>query len=222
MEISAKNISKTYGSKDTYVEALKPCNFTIKSGEQLAITGSSGSGKSTLLHLLGSLDRPTSGKILYDSQEIPFKNENELSEFRLRNIGFVFQFYNLLPELTAYENIVLPALLDGKQTDEIHIESICKKLELTERLNHFPGQLSGGQQQRVAIARALTNNPQILLCDEPTGNLDSNNGYMVIELLNETAKNLNVTLIVVTHDISIAKQYSRIIVIKDGEVGGDI
>ncbi len=221
MDISVLGISKTYGTKETQVQALKPCDFTIDSGEQIAVTGTSGSGKSTLLHLLGGLDRPSTGKVLYDGEEISSYDENKLSEFRLRNIGFVFQSYNLLPELSAYENIILPALLDGKKADKAYIQDIVEKLELTDRLNHLPGQLSGGQQQRVAIARALTNRPKILLCDEPTGNLDSKNRQRVLALLKRTAEEYKVTLVVVTHDASIAGQFQRVIAIQDGEIGED-
>jgi len=218
MKISAFGVSKTYGNKGTQVHALKQCDFTIESGEHLAVTGTSGSGKSTLLHLLGGLDRPTTGNILYNEEEISSLNENKLSEFRLRNIGFVFQSYNLLPELTARENVILPILLDGKKADKEFLYKIFEKLDLIDRLDHLPGQLSGGQQQRVAIARALINHPQILLCDEPTGNLDSKNRQRVLELLKSTAKELKLTLLVVTHDVSIAKHFPRIITIIDGKI----
>lgn len=221
MNISALGISKTYGTKETQVQALRPCDFTISSGERIAITGTSGSGKSTLLRLLGGLDRPTTGKILFDGEEISSYNENKLSEFRLRNIGFVFQSYNLIPELTAHENIILPALLDGSKADKAYIQAILEKLELTDRLNHLPGQLSGGQQQRVAIARSLTNRPKILLCDEPTGNLDSKNRQRVIDLLKSTAEEFKVALVIVTHDSSIASQFQRVMTIQDGRIGED-
>lgn len=219
MNISVLGISKTYGAGDTIVQALSPCSFTIESGEQLAITGTSGSGKSTLLHLLGGLDRPTAGKILYDGEEISSYKENKLSAFRLRNIGFVFQSYNLIPELTAYENIIFPAMLAGEKADKEYIQAVIEKLELSDRLNHLPGQLSGGQQQRVAIARALTNRPKILLCDEPTGNLDSKNRQRVLELLKRSAEEFGLTLVVVTHDASIAEQFQRVLTIQDGKVG---
>ncbi len=221
MNISALGISKTYGTKETQVQALRPCDFTINSGEKIAITGTSGSGKSTLLRLLGGLDRPTTGKILFDGEEISSYDENKLSEFRLRNIGFVFQSYNLIPELTAHENIILPALLDGNKGDKAYIQAIIEKLELTDRLNHLPGQLSGGQQQRVAIARSLTNRPKILLCDEPTGNLDSKNRQRVIELLKSTAEEFKVAVVIVTHDSSIARQFQRVMTIQDGRIGED-
>ena len=217
MKISLMDVGKLYGSDEAQVQALKPCSFVIESGEQIAITGASGSGKSTLLHLIGGLDKPSWGTIMYDNTDISDMNDNKLAEFRLRNVGFVFQAFNLLPELTAYENIILPALLDGKKPDKAHINNVIKRLDLWDRLNHMPGQLSGGQQQRVAIARALVNKPSILLCDEPTGNLDSKNSRNVIDLLNETANELNLLLV-----IEIAQRYKRIINIVDGEVGGDI
>ena len=222
MKISLMDVGKLYGSDETQVQALKPCSFVIESGEQIAITGASGSGKSTLLHLIGGLDKPSWGTIMYDNTDISDMNDNKLAEFRLRNVGFVFQAFNLLPELTAYENIILPALLDGKKPDKAHINHVIKRLDLWDRLNHMPGQLSGGQQQRVAIARALVNKPSILLCDEPTGNLDSKNSRNVIDLLNETANELNLLLVIVTHNNEIAQRYKRIINIVDGEVGGDI
>ncbi len=222
MKISLMDVGKLYGSDEAQVQALKPCSFVIESGEQIAITGASGSGKSTLLHLIGGLDKPSWGTIMYDNTDISDMNDNKLAEFRLRNVGFVFQAFNLLPELTAYENIILPALLDGKKPDKAHINNVIKRLDLWDRLNHMPGQLSGGQQQRVAIARALVNKPSILLCDEPTGNLDSKNSRNVIDLLNETANELNLLLVIVTHNNEIAQRYKRIINIVDGEVGGDI
>ena len=222
MTISLIDVGKTYGKDETLVQAVKPCSFTIRSGEQIAITGASGSGKSTLLHLIGALDTPSWGTIMYDGKDVADMSENKLAGFRLKNIGFVFQAYNLLPELSAYENIILPALLDGRKIDKEYVNDIVKRLELWDRLNHMPGQLSGGQQQRVAIARALINKPAILLCDEPTGNLDSKNSQNVINLLNETAKAYNLSLVIVTHNEAIAKQYPRIINIADGEVGGDI
>mgnify|MGYP004557821263 FL=1 len=222
MTISLIDVGKTYGKDETQVQAVKPCSFTIRSGEQIAITGASGSGKSTLLHLIGALDKPSWGTRMYDGKDVADMSENKLAGFRLKNIGFVFQAYNLLPELSAYENIILPALLDGRKIDKEYVNDIVKRLELWDRLNHMPGQLSGGQQQRVAIARALINKPAILLCDEPTGNLDSKNSQNVINLLNETAKAYNLSLVIVTHNEAIAKQYPRIINIADGEVGGDI
>lgn len=222
MKITAIDVAKTFGKDEIQIKAVKPCSFTLESGDKVAITGTSGSGKSTLLHLLGGLDRPTWGSIMYDGVDISEMSEDKLAEFRLRNIGFVFQSFNLLPELTAYENIILPALLDGKKVDKEHVNKVIKRLDLWDRVNHMPGQLSGGQQQRVAIARALTNKPGVLLCDEPTGNLDTKNSANVIDLLNETADEFNLILAIVTHDADIASKYKRIITITDGEVGGDV
>lgn len=220
--IRAKGLSKMYGEKDTLVEALKPCDILIESGEQVSIVGTSGSGKSTLLHLLGGLDYPTSGTVFYGDKDIYETNPDKLAVFRRKNIGFVFQSYHLVPELSAYENVLLPLLLDGKRADKKYIDRILERLDLTKRLNHLPGQLSGGQQQRVALARALANKPSALLCDEPTGNLDSLTTQEVIELINQLSDELKFTLIVVTHDPFIAKQYNRRLAIKDGLVGGDL
>ncbi|MDR2590543.1 MAG: ABC transporter ATP-binding protein [Oscillospiraceae bacterium] len=221
MKIVVNNLTKTYGKGEYKVNALKSCSFSIETGEQIAVTGTSGSGKSTLLHLLGCLDTPTSGDVYFDDNNVCCKNESYLAEFRIHNIGFVFQFYNLLPELSAFENIILPAMMANYKYDVNYLNSIIKKLELSDRLHHLPGQLSGGQQQRVAIARALINNPKIILCDEPTGNLDSNNSENVISLLNETTKDYGITLVVVTHDISLSKRYNRILTISDGFVNED-
>lgn len=220
--ISTKGLAKYYGEKETLVKAVKPCDLTIHPEERVAIVGASGSGKSTLLHLLGGLDRPSAGTVYYNQKDIYRKNQNQLAVFRRKQIGFVFQSYNLVPELSAYENVVLPLLLDGKRGDRQYIQQILEWLSLTRRLNHLPGQLSGGQQQRVAIARALANKPSVLLCDEPTGNLDSTTTKEVIALINALSKELRFTLITVTHDLSIAKEYDRILTIEDGLVGGDL
>lgn len=186
------------------------------------MTGASGSGKSTFLHLLGGLDRPTSGSICCDGFQLEQADDDALSDFRLRNIGFVFQSYNLLPELTAYENIILPLLADGKQPDKEYLDGVIRELDLTDRLGHLPGELSGGQQQRVALARALVNHPKLLLCDEPTGNLDSQNADAVVRLLNRTADTYGITLVIVTHNMEIAGRYPRILTIADGVIGGDL
>lgn len=222
MKIQTQDLSREYGTGEIKVQAIRPCSFCIEASEQVAVVGSSGSGKSTLLHLLGGLDNPTSGSVEYDGTDIYKKGDDDLSQFRLQNIGFVFQAYNLLPELTAYENIVLPLLLDGKQPDKDYLEDIIRQLDLKDRLDHLPGQLSGGQQQRVALARALANKPQVLLCDEPTGNLDSKTTNHVITLLNQTADSMGLTLILVTHNEKIASQYQRVITVADGVVGGDL
>lgn len=220
--IRTEALKKVFGKEESAVTALRDCTVSIKKGEQIAVTGASGSGKSTLLHLLGGLERPTEGKVWYGDTDLYAMDDQSRSVFRRQNIGFVFQSYNLIPELTAEENIALPAMLDGKKTDTSFIQSITERLSLTDRLHHLPGELSGGQQQRVAIARALSTRPRILLCDEPTGNLDSQNGEQVIALLYELSEELGTTLVVVTHDQSIAAKAQRIITITDGAVtGGD-
>ena len=224
--VRVEKLSKTYGSGEVQVEALKPCTFTIGDGEQVAVVGASGSGKSTLLHLLSGLDTPTSGAVFLDGVNLSEKSDEELSLLRRREIGFIFQSYNLVPELTARENILLPVLLDGKKRAEefskAYLDEIVERLELNDRLEHLPGQLSGGQQQRVAIARALINRPQMILCDEPTGNLDSQSAGRVIGLLNDFSAESNITLIVVTHNEAIARQYPRNLTLRDGTVGGDL
>lgn len=218
MTISLIDVGKTYGKDETQVQAVKPCSFTIRSGEQIAITGASGSGKSTLLHLIGALDKPSWGTIMYDGKDVADMSENKLAGFRLKNIGFVFQAYNLLPELSAYENIILPALLDGRKIDKEYVNDIVKRLELWDRLNHMPGQLSGGQQQRVAIARALINNPDIIMADEPTGALDRKNADEVLNLLFKTREEFGLTLVMVTHDLAIADRADRIFRMDNGEL----
>lgn len=214
--ITITNLSKVYGNGETSVCALDNVNLTINDGEMIAITGKSGSGKTTLLNLLGGLDTATAGSIKYDDTELIGMKDRALSDFRLRRIGFVFQFYDLLSELTAYENILLPnRLAGGKKSD---LSSIAKYLGISERLHHYPSQLSGGQQQREAIARALINNPQILLCDEPTGNLDEKSGNEVMKLLSELNCKEKRTILIVTHNPDIAKLCGRKIVISDGKI----
>lgn len=214
--ITITNLSKVYGNGENSVCALDNVNLTINDGEMIAITGKSGSGKTTLLNLLGGLDTATAGSIKYDDTELTGMKDKALSDFRLKRIGFVFQFYDLLAELTAYENILLPnRLAGGKQSD---LSSIAESLGISERLHHYPSQLSGGQQQRVAIARALINNPQILLCDEPTGNLDEKSGNEVMELLSELNRKEKRTILIVTHNPDIAKLCGRKIVISDGKI----
>lgn len=222
MEIlKVENLSKVYGDGNNKVEALKDVSFSINRGEFTAIVGASGSGKSTLLHMLGGLDRPTSGKVYLDGEDIYKLNEERLAIFRRRNIGFVFQFFNLIPVLDVEENISLPALLDKEKIDETYLDGLLWMLGLKDRKNHLPSELSGGQQQRVSIGRALVNKPSIILADEPTGNLDSKNSKEVIELLKLSSKNYNQTLIVITHDMSIAEQADRVITIVDGELKSD-
>ncbi|WP_250675075.1 ABC transporter ATP-binding protein [Paraclostridium ghonii] len=219
MEIlRVENLTKTYGEGENKVEALKNINLSINKGEFVAIIGASGSGKSTLLHLLGGLDRPTSGKVVIDEKSIYEYNDEELSIFRRRKIGFIFQFFNLIPVLDVEENIELPVVLDNEKVDKKYLDQIINILNLNDRRNHLPSELSGGQQQRVSIGRALANKPSIVLADEPTGNLDSKNSRDVIELLKFTAKKFNQTLILITHDTNIATMADRVITIEDGEI----
>lgn len=218
MKIKVDYVTKNFGDGYAIVRAVKQCNFTIEDGEQVAIVGPSGSGKTTLLNIIGGLDSPSDGTVLYDGKPLPFGKENELAAFRLANIGRVFQSYDLIPELTAYENIIIPALLKGDRPDEMYLRSIVEMLGMEDRLNHYPSQLSGGQQQRAAIARALINKPSVVLCDEPTGNLDAKSTESVISLLKKTADELKLTLITVTHDEKVASAMNRIIKIDDGIV----
>lgn len=222
MEIlRTENLCKTYGSGETKVEALKNANISINEGEFVAVVGPSGSGKSTLLHLLGGVDKPTSGKVFVDNIDIYSLNEKQLAIFRRRKVGFVFQFYNLIPVLTAEENILLPILLDNRNPDKAYIEELLDLLGLQDRRNHLPSELSGGQQQRVSIARALAYKPSIILADEPTGNLDSKNSREILDLLKISVKRYNQTLMVITHDIDIASQADRVITIEDGIISKD-
>jgi len=219
--LKVEYLTKTYGKGENKVEALKNINLSVYKGEFVAIVGASGSGKSTLLHLLGGLDRPTSGNVIIDGESIYDYKEEKLAVFRRRKIGFVFQFYNLLPILDVEENIALPALLDNDKVDKIYLEELIKVLGLSERKKHLPSELSGGQQQRVSIGRAVFNKPSIILADEPTGNLDTKNSKDVIELLKFTAKKYNQTLILITHDVNIAAMADRVITIEDGEIISD-
>lgn len=222
MEIlKIENLCKTYGEKNNIVKALDNINLSIDRGEFIAIVGASGSGKSTLLHLLGGLDRPTSGKVYVDRKDIYSLNEEKLSIFRRRHIGFVFQFFNLIPILNAEENISLPVLIDENKVDNEYLNELINILDLKERTTHLPSELSGGQQQRVSIGRALINKPCVVLADEPTGNLDSKNSNEVMELLRLTSKKYNQTLIVITHDLNIAAKADRVITINDGKIVND-
>jgi putative ABC transport system ATP-binding protein len=222
MEIlRVENLNKTYGKDNNKVEALKNINLSVNKGEFVAIVGASGSGKSTLLHLLGGLDNPTSGKVVIDGESIYDYKEEKLAIFRRRKIGFIFQFFNLIPVLDLEENIALPALLDNEKIDKNYLKEIIEILGLTDRKSHLPSELSGGQQQRVSIGRALLNKPSIILADEPTGNLDSKNSKEVIELLRFTARKYNQTLILITHDVNIASMADRAITIQDGEIVSD-
>ncbi|RKL67385.1 peptide ABC transporter ATP-binding protein [Salipaludibacillus neizhouensis] len=216
--LQIKNLSKVYGKGETAVKALDDVSFSVKKGEFVVIIGPSGSGKSTLLHLLGGVDRPSSGKILVDDTDIYELDETQLAIFRRRQIGLIYQFYNLIPILTVEENITLPVLLDQHKVDSKHLQNIVARLGLENRLSHLPNQLSGGQQQRVSIGRALISNPAVMLADEPTGNLDSKNSSEIMELLKMFNKTYNQTLIVITHDERIATQADRVISIEDGRI----
>ena len=224
MEIlKTDKLSKTYGEGGTKVEALKDVSFTIQKGEFVSIVGPSGSGKSTLLNMIGALDTPTSGKVYLEGRDIFAMQEKELSVFRRRNIGFIFQAYNLVPELNVEENIILPLLLDYKKPDRKYIDELLNVLGLTDRKHHLPNQLSGGQQQRVAIGRALAARPAIILADEPTGNLDSKNSKDVIQLMKMSVERYNQTLIMITHNQNYASFADRVLNVEDGvltELGG--
>ena len=215
--ISCTNLTKEYGNGDSIIKAVDDVTVTFEQGEFCAVTGPSGSGKSTLLHILSSLENPTSGYVTYGDRQLSSYSDNQLSILRRRRFGFVFQSYNLVNELTGYENILLPIMLDKKKFDREYIEKIIKMLGIDDRLEHLPLALSGGQQQRIAIARALANKPSILFADEPTGNLDGKSGREVIALLKYAASELGVTLILVTHDLGVAEQASRILTIEDGK-----
>jgi len=216
--LQASNLTKIYGSDENEVHALDGVNFSVEKGEFVAIVGTSGSGKSTLLHMLGGLDRPTGGSVEVDGKEIFSLKDEELTIFRRRKIGFVFQNYNLVPVLNVYENIVLPVQLDGKTPDASYIDSIIETLDLERKLENLPNNLSGGQQQRVAIARALASKPAIILADEPTGNLDSKTSQDVLGLLKVTSQKYGQTIVMITHNEEIAQLADRIIRIEDGKI----
>lgn len=219
--LEVKNLSKTYGKGDTMVKALDNVSFSVEQGEFIAIIGPSGSGKSTLLHILGGVDTPTSGNVIINNKDISTLDENALAIFRRRQIGLIYQFYNLIPILTVEENLTLPLLLDGRKPDQRQIDSLIEKLGLSHRLTHLPNQLSGGQQQRVSIGRALVNNPALMLADEPTGNLDSENSKEIVALLRHFNQALNQTVIIITHDEKIALAADRVISIEDGKITRD-
>lgn len=214
--LEVKSISKTYGSGETAVHALKKVSFSVPKGEYVAIVGESGSGKSTLLNMIGALDNPTSGKVLIDGKDIFAMKESKLTIFRRRNIGFIFQAFNLIPELTVEQNIIFPVLLDYQKPDKKYLEELLAVLNLKERRNHLPSQLSGGQQQRVAIGRALITRPSLILADEPTGNLDTQNSSEVIALLKNASKRYAQTIIMITHNRSIAQTADRVLQVSDG------
>lgn len=219
--LEIKNLCKVYGSGETRVDALKDVSFDVEQGEFVAIVGPSGSGKSTLMHILGGVDVPTSGIVNIAGTDIGKLDETKLAIFRRRNIGLIYQFYNLIPILNVEENMTLPILLDGKKPDKKLLEDIVDKLGMKERLSHLPNQLSGGQQQRVSIGRALMNHPALLLADEPTGNLDSENSKEIISLLRKFNKESNQTVIIITHDEKIALSADRVITIEDGRITRD-
>ena len=214
--LEVNNICKTYGSGETAVHALKKVSFSVPKGEYVAIVGESGSGKSTLLNMIGALDTPTSGKVTIGGKEIFSMNDSKLTVFRRRNIGFIFQAFNLAPELTVEQNIIFPVLLDYQKPDKKYLEELLTVLNLKERRNHLPSQLSGGQQQRVAIGRALITRPSLILADEPTGNLDTQNSSEVITLLKEASRKYEQTIIMITHNRSIAQSADRILQVSDG------
>ena len=219
--LEVTNLCKTYGKGDTMVKALDNVSFSVEKGEFVAIIGPSGSGKSTLLHILGGVDVPTKGSVVINQTDISNLDETALAIFRRRQIGLIEQFYNLIPILTVQENLTLPLLLDGRKPDEKQISALVKRLGLEHRLDHLPNQLSGGQQQRVSIGRALVNNPALMLADEPTGNLDSENSKEIISLLRQFNKDFNQTVIIITHDEKIANSADRVITIEDGKITGD-
>jgi putative ABC transport system ATP-binding protein len=222
MEIlRVENLKKTYGKGETLVKALDGVSFKIDKGEFVAIVGASGSGKSTLLHLLGGVDRPTSGKIIIDGEDVYSLNETNLAIFRRRQVGLIYQFYNLIPILNVTENITLPILLDGKTPDEEYLKELIETLGLENRVKHLPNELSGGQQQRVSIGRALMNRPALVLADEPTGNLDSKSSKDIIELLKLSNQKYKQTIIMITHDHNLALNADRIITIDDGRIISD-
>ncbi len=219
MEIlKVENLVKTYGKGETKINSVDDISFTINKGEFVAIVGASGSGKSTLLHLIGGVDRPTSGKVYIDGKDIYALNNDNLAIFRRRQIGLIYQFYNLIPILNVEENITLPCDLDGCEIDKKRLQEMLKTLGLENRRTHLPNQLSGGQQQRVSIGRAMINNPAIMLADEPTGNLDSKASEEIIALLKLSNKKFNQTVIIITHDLEIAKEAERVITIEDGKI----
>ncbi len=219
--LKIENLSKIYGRGDTEVKALDNVSFTVPKGQFVAIVGPSGSGKSTLLHILGGVDVPTSGKVFVDGTDITTLDETALAIFRRRQIGLIYQFYNLIPILTVEENMTLPLLLDGKKANKEHFLSLVGTLGLGDRLSHLPGELSGGQQQRVSIGRALMNDPAVILADEPTGNLDSKNTREIVGLLRDLNKKFNQTVIIITHDERIALGADRIIAVEDGRIVKD-
>ncbi len=219
--LKIENLCKTYGKGENEVKALNNVSFTVPKGQMLAVIGPSGSGKSTLLHILGGVDRPTSGKVYLDGQDVYAQNDRDLAVFRRRQVGLIYQFYNLIPVLDAEENITLPMIMDGRKPDNKHLDDLLDMLQLKERRHHLPSQLSGGQQQRVSIGRALFTSPGVILADEPTGNLDRRNSAEIIKLLRQSNRDLEQTMVIITHDEDIALQCDRIITISDGQIVDD-
>ena len=219
--LRVENLCKTYGKDENTVKALDGVSFSVAKGEFVAIIGPSGSGKSTLLHILGGVDMPTSGKVYIDGKDVYAQNAEQLAIFRRRQVGLIYQFYNLIPVLNVLENITLPVLMDRRTVDEERLDELLSTLGLAERKNHLPNQLSGGQQQRVSIGRALMNSPAIVLADEPTGNLDSKNSQYILDLLKLSNKKYDQTILVITHDENIARKADRVISIEDGKIGSD-
>ena len=219
--LKVENLCKVYGKGENEVRAVDGVSFSVPKGQMVAIVGASGSGKSTLLHMIGAVDRPTSGKIWLDGQDVFQQNNRELAIFRRRQVRLIYQFYNLIPVLTAEENIMLPLLMDGRKPDKAHLEKVLDMLGLKARRNHLPSQMSGGQQQRVSIGRAIFTSPQVILADEPTGNLDSKNSAEIMELFRRSNRELKQTILIITHDENIAEQCDRIIVLRDGKIISD-
>ena len=220
--LTVENLCKVYGKGENEVRAVDDVSFSVPQGQMAAIIGSSGSGKSTLLHMIGAVDRPTSGRILLDGQDVFQQNKRELAIFRRRQVGLIYQFYNLIPVLTAEENIMLPLLMDGRKPDQKHLDEILEMLGLTQRRDHLPSQMSGGQQQRVSIGRAIFTSPQVILADEPTGNLDSKNTAEIMELFRRSNRELKQTILIITHDEDIAEQCDRVITLRDGKIISDV
>ena len=219
--LTVENLCKYYGKGETQVKALDGISFSVPKGQMCAVIGPSGSGKSTLLHILGGVDRPTSGKVYLDGQDVYAQNNRDLAIFRRRQVGLIYQFYNLIPVLNAEENITLPMIMDGRKPDQKQLDELLNLLDLKERRRHLPSQLSGGQQQRVSIGRALFTSPSVVLGDEPTGNLDSKNSAEIMNLMRRSNKEFNQTMVIITHDENIALQCDRIITISDGKITGD-
>ncbi len=219
--LEIQDLCKTYGSGENEVRALNNVSFSVPKGQMTAIVGPSGSGKSTLLHIIGGVDKPTSGKVFVDGCDVFAQNENNLAVFRRRQVGLIYQFYNLIPVLDVEENITLPTTMDGRKPDKQRVTEMLELMGLENRAKHLPSQLSGGQQQRVSIARALFTAPAVILADEPTGNLDSKNSREIIELLKQSNKLYNQTMLIITHDEKIALQCDRIITVEDGRIAGD-